>query len=118
MKGFRVISEVHGRAAWSRAGHRPTGTTEEIVVVGHSLGGYVGPLVAEQNPVRHLVFLCAVPSGPGEPLSMGSTSVLTDDLINTVYENDNVVRSEAGIAAAKALTGEEPVVVLGGDRSS
>jgi pimeloyl-ACP methyl ester carboxylesterase len=149
---------------------------EEIVVVGHSLGCYVAPLVAERKAVRHLVFLCAVPSGLGEPLSMGSTSVLTDDLINTVYfadaqgrtlqtaasfrrlfwddvpeteaalalsklrpqgsrpmtdtwplqawpdvprtivlaESDNVVRLDAAVAAARDLTGEDPIVVPGG----
>jgi pimeloyl-ACP methyl ester carboxylesterase len=61
---------------------------EDVVLVGHSLGCYVVPLVAEQRPARHLVFLCAVPAGLGEPLSMGSTSVLTDDLINTTYFAD------------------------------
>lgn len=149
---------------------------EDVVAVGHSLGGYVAPLLAERRVVRHLVFLCAVPAGLGTPLSMDSTSILTDDLINTTYfadaqgrtlqtaasfgrlfwddvpeieaalalrrlraqgsrpmtdpwpllawpaiprtivlaENDNVVRLDAARPAAKALTGEDPIVVPGG----
>jgi pimeloyl-ACP methyl ester carboxylesterase len=32
---------------------------DDIVVVGHSYGGFVIPLVAARRPVRHLVYLCA-----------------------------------------------------------
>ena len=123
-----------------------------------------------------MVFLCAVPAAPNEPLPMDATSILTDDLVNVTYfvdaagrtmqtpasfenlfyrdlapadaawairrlrpqggrplvepwpleawpdvprtvvlaKDDNVVRFEAGRAAALALTGEEPIVVPGG----
>jgi pimeloyl-ACP methyl ester carboxylesterase len=33
---------------------------DDVVVVGHSLGGLTIPLVAAQRPVRHLVYLCAL----------------------------------------------------------
>ncbi|MEO5842007.1 MAG: alpha/beta fold hydrolase [Acidimicrobiales bacterium] len=33
----------------------------DVVVVGHSLGGFTIPLVAQQRPVRRLVFLCTAP---------------------------------------------------------
>ena len=149
---------------------------EDVVLVGHSLGCYVVPLVASRRSARHMVFLCAVPAAPNEPLPMDATSILTDDLVNVTYfvdaagrtmqtpasfenlfyrdlapadaawairrlrpqggrplvepwpleawpdvprtvvlaKDDNVVRFEAGRAAALALTGEEPVVVPGG----
>ena len=38
---------------------------EEVIVVGHSLGGLVIPLVAEKRRVSHLVFLAALMPKPG-----------------------------------------------------
>jgi pimeloyl-ACP methyl ester carboxylesterase len=76
---------------------------EDVVAVGHSLGCYVAPLVAERKTVRHLVFLCAVPSGLGEPLSMGSTSILTDDLVNTTYFADAQGRTLQTAASFRRL---------------
>jgi pimeloyl-ACP methyl ester carboxylesterase len=148
----------------------------EIVLVGHSLGCYVVPMVAARRPVHHVVLLCAVPATTNEPLPMDASSILTDDLLGVTYfvdaegrtmqtpasfENlfyrdlppevvgralrrlrpqgprplvdawplaswpdvartvvlaadDNVVRLDAARPAARALTGEEPVVVAGG----
>lgn len=33
----------------------------DVVVVGHSLGGFTIPLVAQRRPIRRLVFLCTAP---------------------------------------------------------
>lgn len=41
------------------------GIDDEIVVVGHSLGGLTAPLVAAERPVSRLVFLCALIPLPG-----------------------------------------------------
>lgn len=41
------------------------GADDDVVVVGHSLGGLTIPLVAARRPVRSLVFLCAVVAEPG-----------------------------------------------------
>jgi pimeloyl-ACP methyl ester carboxylesterase len=38
---------------------------DDLVVVGHSLGGLTIPLIAEQRPVARLVFLCALLPRPG-----------------------------------------------------
>jgi len=38
---------------------------EDVVVVGHSLGGLTIPLVAQARPVRHLVYLAAQVPAPG-----------------------------------------------------
>ncbi|KUI39694.1 alpha/beta fold hydrolase [Mycobacterium sp. GA-2829] len=36
------------------------GTDDDVILVGHSLGGNTIPLVAARRPVAHLVYLCAV----------------------------------------------------------
>lgn len=41
------------------------GIDEAVVLVGHSMGGLVIPLVAELRPVRRLVFLCGAVPEPG-----------------------------------------------------
>ena len=40
-------------------------TDDDVVVVGHSLGGMTIPLVAARRPVRALVYLCACVPTPG-----------------------------------------------------
>ena len=41
------------------------GEDDDVVLVGHSLGGHTIPLVAAQRPVRRLVYVCAVLAQPG-----------------------------------------------------
>lgn len=41
---------------------------DDVVVVGHSLGGATIPLVADRMPVRRLVYLCALIPCPGRSL--------------------------------------------------
>ena len=41
------------------------GTDDDVIVVGHSLGGLTIPLVAARRPVRHLVYLCALVPAAG-----------------------------------------------------
>lgn len=41
------------------------GDAEDVVLVGHSLGGASIPLITALRPVRHLVFLCALIPEPG-----------------------------------------------------
>lgn len=38
---------------------------QEVIAVGHSLGGYALPLLAQRRPVRQLVYLCALLPEPG-----------------------------------------------------
>ena len=45
-----------------QAGRSSTASSgSDVVVVGHSLGGFTIPLVAQRRPVRRLVFLCTAP---------------------------------------------------------
>jgi pimeloyl-ACP methyl ester carboxylesterase len=43
-----------------------TGADDDIVLVGHSLGGLTVPLVAARRPVREVVFVCGVIPVPGK----------------------------------------------------
>jgi pimeloyl-ACP methyl ester carboxylesterase len=45
------------------------GQGEDVVLVGHSLGGLTIPLVAVARPVRRLVYLCALVAQPGASFS-------------------------------------------------
>jgi pimeloyl-ACP methyl ester carboxylesterase len=42
-----------------------SGVTDDVIVVGHSMGGLVIPLVAQLRPVHRLMFLCAAVPEPG-----------------------------------------------------
>ena len=41
---------------------------DDVVLVGHSLGGVTIPVVAARRPVRGLAYLCAFVPTPGEPI--------------------------------------------------
>src|SRR3982751_1716748 len=43
------------------------GDRRDLVVVGHSYGGFTAPLVCARLPVRLLVFLAGMIPAPGEP---------------------------------------------------
>jgi pimeloyl-ACP methyl ester carboxylesterase len=45
------------------------GRGDDVVVVGHSLGGLTAAVVAARRPVRHLVYLAAVVPEPGRSLA-------------------------------------------------
>jgi pimeloyl-ACP methyl ester carboxylesterase len=59
---------------------RDLGDADDVVLVPHSLGGLVGPVVAARRPLRALVYLCALVPEPGlsfgEQLSASSEPVL------------------------------------------
>ena len=48
---------------------KAVGERSDLVVVGHSYGGFTAPLVAEAIPVRLLVLLSGMVPAPGEPPS-------------------------------------------------
>lgn len=55
-----------GCAAYARVVlEQTTAAGDDLVLVGHSLGGLTIPLVAAARPVRKLVFLCALVPRPG-----------------------------------------------------
>jgi pimeloyl-ACP methyl ester carboxylesterase len=52
---------------------------DDVVLVGHSLGSLTIPVVARGRPVLRLVFLCAVPTGPGPAIDADLASMVTPD---------------------------------------
>jgi pimeloyl-ACP methyl ester carboxylesterase len=58
------------------------GDAEDVVLVPHSLGGLVGPVVAGRRPLRALVYLCALVPEPG--LSFGEQLQASDEPILTI----------------------------------
>lgn len=58
-----------GLTAYAELTAEALGDTDDVVLVGHSLGAATIPLVAWQRPVRHLVFLCALVPEPGKSVT-------------------------------------------------
>ncbi|HZP27377.1 MAG TPA: alpha/beta hydrolase [Acidimicrobiia bacterium] len=55
---------------------------DDVVLVGHSLGSLTIPVVARRRPVRRLVFLCSVPTGPGPAIDTELASMVTPEFAN------------------------------------
>ena len=64
------------------------GCDDEVIVVGHSLGGPAATLVAARRPVRHLIYLCAVVPECG--LSQLDQFQAQPDMITPKYVNGYV----------------------------
>ena len=71
--GHRVITmdlpisdPAIGAAGYAQAIDEALGPDSEPVLVGHSMGGLIIPLVAARRPVRRLVFLAAFLPSPGK----------------------------------------------------
>lgn len=62
------------------------GEADDVVVVGHSLGGIVAPVVPTLRPVRKVVLLCALVPRPGRSLSevLGSEPECTTEEFNNL----------------------------------
>ena len=57
-----------GNAAYAECVLAAAAGADDVVLVGHSLGGLTVPLVAAARPVRRLVYLCALLPQPGVSL--------------------------------------------------
>lgn len=52
---------------------------DEVVLVGHSLGGLSIPIAGAHPAVRRMVFLCAAPTGPGPAVEASLPEMVTDE---------------------------------------
>lgn len=72
------------------------GDADDVVLVGHSLGGITIPVVAARRPVRRMVFLCALLPKPGQTMDevLGSGERVLSPEFNpfaqTVHEDSSV----------------------------
>jgi pimeloyl-ACP methyl ester carboxylesterase len=64
------------------------GADDDVVLVGHSLGGLVIPVVAERRAVRGMIFLCSVPTGPGPAIDAGLADMVTPAFVEGARDFD------------------------------
>jgi pimeloyl-ACP methyl ester carboxylesterase len=78
------------------------GVEDDVVLVGHSLGGITIPVVAARRPVTRLVFLCAFLPEPGRSLNqtLSEHAWSTDEWLNApkVVHEDGSVSWEPEVA--------------------
>jgi len=72
-----------GLEDYADAIERALGDADDVILVPHSLGGLVGPVVARRRPLKALAYLCALVPEPGlsfsEQVSASPEPVLTID---------------------------------------
>ena len=61
---------------------------DDVVIVGHSLGSLTIPVVASHRPVRRMVFLCSVPTGPGPAVADNLADMVTPEFIDAPRFHD------------------------------
>jgi pimeloyl-ACP methyl ester carboxylesterase len=65
---------------------------DDVVIVGHSLGGLTIPVVASHRPIRRMVFLCSVPTGPGPAVAGAMAEMVTEEFLTAPrFTNDQGV---------------------------
>lgn len=85
------------------------GHGDDVVVVGHSLGGITAPLVAERRPVRRMVFVCALVPAPGRPLS----DVFGDPDLFPPGPGEQTARGDDGLS--RWITDEDAIAAMYAD---
>jgi pimeloyl-ACP methyl ester carboxylesterase len=75
----------------------------DVLLVGHSLGSLTIPVVARRRPVRRLVFLCSVPTGPGPAIDAELESMVTPEFAAAARTIDGDGRESLGDADAIAV---------------
>jgi pimeloyl-ACP methyl ester carboxylesterase len=79
------------------------GDRDDVVLVGHSLGGLSIPLVASHRSVRRLVFLCSVPTGPGPAVEGQLSEMVSPAFLSAARFHDEQGREVLENRAARQL---------------
>jgi pimeloyl-ACP methyl ester carboxylesterase len=93
------------------------GDAEDVVVVGHSLGGLTAPLVAAARPVRQLVLLAALLPAPGQSLLdqlRAERGILLFPPDALAYDDQRRSRWADAEAARDAMYSDCPALVAAG----
>jgi pimeloyl-ACP methyl ester carboxylesterase len=80
------------------------GYRSDLVVVGHSLGGFTAPLVSARVPVALMVLLAAMIPAPGELFSDWWTNTGHRDLLNQAVHRRHAGRGWNSLQAAMEYT--------------
>jgi pimeloyl-ACP methyl ester carboxylesterase len=92
-----------GLAEYAATVEAAIGERDDVVLVGHSLGSMTIPLVAAHRPVRRLIFLCSVPTGPGPALDGQLSGMVTPEFMAAPRFHDADGREVLGNQAARQL---------------
>lgn len=81
------------------------GVAEDVVLVGHSLGGLTIPIVASRRPVKAMVFVAGIIGMPGKSLAdLAEVDADRDGALGegelTMFDNGTFVFTEAGAMRA------------------
>jgi pimeloyl-ACP methyl ester carboxylesterase len=109
-----AMLEDHARSVLDAIDGLPPG--DELVVVAHSAGGYVAPIVAERARANRLILIAAMIPRPGESAdemfsATGWRMPLTDDSsdLNVFYHDvDTALAAEAMSRARRDAGADEP----------
>ncbi len=81
-----------GLADYARVAVDALGGVDDVVLVGHSMGSLVVPLVAAARPVRGMVFLCSVPLVPGVTVGLDFGNMVTAEVTSAPRFRDDLGR--------------------------
>jgi pimeloyl-ACP methyl ester carboxylesterase len=81
-----------GLADYANAVIDELGDADDVVLVGHSMGSLVIPLVAAVRPVRGMVFLCSVPLVPGATVGLDFGNMVTAEVTSAPRFRDDLGR--------------------------
>ena len=79
------------------------GGHDEVVLVGHSLGSFTLPVVAQRRPVLRMIFLCSVPAGPHPEIVRDMAAMTTEEWNRAPRFHDDVGVEVLGNDAARRL---------------
>ncbi|HEY2301212.1 MAG TPA: alpha/beta hydrolase [Acidimicrobiales bacterium] len=75
----------------------------DVVLVGHSLGSLTIPVVASRRPIRRMIFLCSVPTGPGPAIDGQLSDMVSDAFVTATRFHDEQGRELLENSDARGL---------------
>ena len=98
-----IDDALAGHAEYARAVVDALAGHDEVVLVGHSMGTLVIPLVAAARPVRGMVFLCGVPLVPGVTVGLDLSNMVSDEVAHAARFRDESGRDMYDNATARRV---------------